>query len=550
VCDAGFGGIDCSRQLLASGESPCPLGCSGRGLCGPSGECVCEPGFGGPACARAAATARVEATGTGAPRAPSRSTARMAPPHAPCPANCSAHGRCHRGACACHEGFRGRACEVAVALCSRLSNCSGHGSCDVGLGRCVCHPGFSGPDCSLALATACPLGCSTHGTCSSRTLSLPQPLAAGDVAAASATAECECRDGLAPPACAYTTGSRLARIASAVFTLSSPGASSGRGGTACPLGCSGRGHCRESTCSCVAGFTGPGCEHATPRCPADCNGHGSCVLGLCECEPGWSGAECGQAAYQCEGGCGGHGTCVGVSVDATTPKAQRARALAVGPEGALAVGPEGAPSASLDAVGGASTIEALPREGVCACSAGYAGARCERFALKPPDCLHNCSGRGTCSLGGVCVCAPGYTGAGCETADSDHGSCPRGCCGHGACRYRGGRPPPGLSHSAALALGYSGGLASRHCVCDALWTGEDCCTPRLHEHCPHDCSGNGECVNGVCACARGWGGLGCDALETGTCPHDCSGHGECREDGTCRCESGFAGAGCEHGSAW
>ena len=45
ACDVGYGGLDCSSP---SALAPCPLGCSGRGLCGPSGECVCEPGANAP----------------------------------------------------------------------------------------------------------------------------------------------------------------------------------------------------------------------------------------------------------------------------------------------------------------------------------------------------------------------------------------------------------------------------------------------------------------------------------------------------------------------
>ena len=39
----------------------------------------------------------------------------------------------------------------------------------------------------------------------------------------------------------------------------------------------------------------------------------------------------------------------------------------------------------------------------------------------------------------------------------------------------------------------------RSCVCDAYWTGADCCTPRLKETCPENCSGNGRCEHGACA---------------------------------------------------
>ena len=49
-CDVGYAGIGCENRL----ETPygCRGGCNGRGLCGPSGECVCEPGIVGDNCDR------------------------------------------------------------------------------------------------------------------------------------------------------------------------------------------------------------------------------------------------------------------------------------------------------------------------------------------------------------------------------------------------------------------------------------------------------------------------------------------------------------------
>lgn len=67
------------------------------------------------------------------------------------------------------------------------------------IGVCHCHAGFGGADCSMVLASPCPLGCSAHGVCRD--------------------GGCECRDGMAPPACAFAAGSRLARIATAVAAL-------------------------------------------------------------------------------------------------------------------------------------------------------------------------------------------------------------------------------------------------------------------------------------------------------------------------------------------
>ncbi|XP_072704321.1 multiple epidermal growth factor-like domains protein 8 [Ciconia boyciana] len=68
--------------------SLCPRGCSGRGDCDPQGRCQCQPGWGGPDCAR---------------------------PH--CATYCQAHGgTCNQvtGRCECRPGFVGRACDLAL----------------------------------------------------------------------------------------------------------------------------------------------------------------------------------------------------------------------------------------------------------------------------------------------------------------------------------------------------------------------------------------------------------------------------------------------------
>lgn len=55
-----------------------------------------------------------------------------------------------------------------------------------------------------------------------------------------------------------------------------------------------------------------------------------------------------------------------------------------------------------------------------------------------------------------------------------------------------------------------------------------------------DCSGNGLCVNGSCACDYGFTGEACNAK---TCPDDCNSNGQC-VDGSCECNAGFFGANC------
>lgn len=92
-------------------------------------------------------------------------------PNSKCTNNCSSsRGTCvslfadipelETTQCLCHEGFRGRACELAVeAVC--VNGCTGHGRC---LGRlCHCDAGWWGFDCSLSQHNArVPVRASPH----------------------------------------------------------------------------------------------------------------------------------------------------------------------------------------------------------------------------------------------------------------------------------------------------------------------------------------------------------------------------------------------------
>lgn len=59
--------------------------------------------------------------------------------------------------------------------------------------------------------------------------------------------------------------------------------------------------------------------------------------------------------------------------------------------------------------------------------------------------------------------------------------------------------------------------------------------------CPKDCSGNGVCNNGVCACSAGFSGDDCSVER---CPGNCNNQGLCRF-GKCFCAPGFLGDSCE-----
>ncbi|CAI7849882.1 unnamed protein product, partial [Closterium sp. NIES-53] len=65
----------------------------------------------------------------------------------------------------------------------------------------------------------------------------------------------------------------------------------------CPLGCSGRGLCRDAskTCDCAWRYAGPGCEEERAggvRCVNECSGRGRCDGGTCVCQAGSFGIDC------------------------------------------------------------------------------------------------------------------------------------------------------------------------------------------------------------------------------------------------------------------
>ena len=56
----------------------------------------------------------------------------------------------------------------------------------------------------------------------------------------------------------------------------------------CPNDCTGKGLCKNSTCTCLEGWSGSDCSIGS--C-GNCS-RGSCVEGFCQCDLGWEGAAC------------------------------------------------------------------------------------------------------------------------------------------------------------------------------------------------------------------------------------------------------------------
>ncbi|VDM49846.1 unnamed protein product [Toxocara canis] len=167
LCDAGFGGEDCSRVSCASlnncstngyciapnlcqcndgwFEDDCSkpscdrvANCSGHGQCVSLNECLCDSLYQGVNCSEP--TTNCSITG------------------------CNNHGSCVSGECICESGWTVPFCSRAV--CDRLNNCSNAGTC-VRPNVCECSPGYTGDDCSLcegSMCSHCEFRC-VHGSC-------------------------------------------------------------------------------------------------------------------------------------------------------------------------------------------------------------------------------------------------------------------------------------------------------------------------------------------------------------------------------------------------
>ncbi|XP_037070344.1 teneurin-m-like, partial [Pollicipes pollicipes] len=273
------------RLVLAAGDVAtlrCPADCSGHGTCH-LGVCACGPEYSGDDCATSV-----------------------------CPVLCSNHGTYGGGRCHCDDGWKGAECDLPATDCV-IADCHGHGTCRVG--QCVCAPGWKGEFCQTADCSD--PTCSNHGVCSEGV--------------------CVCLAGWVGSSC-QLPDERIRR---------------------CLPDCSGHGvfDLARDRCLCDHMWTGRQC--AKPRCDLDCGPHGSCQAGDCVCDSGWTGQLCDLRS--CDPRCSQHGQC---------------------------------------------------KNGTCVCLQGWNGQHCSI-----PGCPDGCSGRGSCTMQDQwysCSCHDGWDGTNCS----------------------------------------------------------------------------------------------------------------------------------------
>eukprot|EP00913_Durusdinium_trenchii_P003237 g2993.t2 len=236
-----------------------------------------------------------------------------------CIDDCSGHGSCSMGVCRCEDGYTGEACDVVHCK----DDCSGRGSCLDG--RCACDSAFYGAACEFP---RCKDDCNGHGYCDS--------------------GKCVCTGGYRGLSCA-----ERAPMPKIILPVVDTKKVKSIAPPSCPEDCNHKGRCEvDGTCSCMANYTGLACEN---HCPSGCSGKGACTGGQCICFFGWGGVDC--SLPMC---CNGHGDC--------------------------------------------------PIPGTCKCHEGWMGEQCE-IELKCPDPA--CSEHGTCFLG-TCRCQQGWAGVACQ----------------------------------------------------------------------------------------------------------------------------------------
>ena len=502
LCDAGWGGADCSSGCMASCvhgtcegnacvclpgwsgarcETPlCANNCSfPHGDCSaPGGKCTCAPFYYGPDCAIGDGASERHCFSKG--RCDERGVCLAGWTGVDCgrPAclhNCSRHGKCvSPGKCECECGYEGVDCSKPT--CGKLG-CSGNGLC-VAPGACACMSGWTGKDCNIPL---CAGSCSGAGRCVAPGL-------------------CQCDAGRDGDDCSLTSDGKLAAQPVCPSHCRNHGkcvkgmciCDPGFGGLSCEAqcdhSCSGHGVCSgPNVCACSGGWVGKRCAEA--HCSSRCSGHGRCAApGDCRCYAGWTGFDCSRPA--CPKDCGGHGECT------SSPRHGQGICSCDG-------GWRG-PSCEVPVCGGkygnCNGNGNCTGPGECACNAGYKGHACEE-----PICPADCSGHGACSAPGVCSCLPGWSGAACDVA-----VCLSNCSYHGVC----------------LKTDKDGGL----CGCVPGYTGFDCSVAV----CPMGCV-RGRCTApNTCECFDGWFGADCSEA---VCPRNCSGRGVCESPGTCICNA-------------
>ncbi|KAN0033329.1 hypothetical protein ACTA71_002753 [Dictyostelium dimigraforme] len=576
-CDPGFGNSDCSTVVptLSCPTNDTNLICSGLGTCNPnSGECACNTNSVGLNCAGTQCPVS-DCSGHGYCDT-TKGRCNCDSSHQglgcemdliSCPTSnkaiCSGSGTCNNqtGVCTCNQSSQGFDCSLALVSCPiynslpcnggsnvcnnqtgvctcsgnrigsdcseiscPISDCSGHGYCDTGVGKCNCDSSHQGLGCEMDLIS-CPTSnkaiCSGSGTCNNQTGVCTCNQSSQGFDCSLALVSCPIYNSLP-----CNGGSNVCNNQTGVCTCSGNRIGSDCSEISCPISdCSGHGYCDTGVgkCNCDSSHQGLGCEMDLVSCPtsnkAICGGSGTCnnQTGICTCSSGRAGNDCSGIACQVSD-CSGHGYC-----DTTVGQCKcDSSHQGIGCELNYIACPIGSKN-SMECSGLGSCNN---QTGLCSCNLGTTYLDCSGIL-----CSVNCLNNGVCNNDiGKCKCTANWKSDNCSTPIHYLSSID-------PCTTKGGQ------------ITIYGWFSTQHIGLTVTIGGIECTNQVVGEN------------TIVCDLAAGTGTKDVNITQNGSsfigknkfqyistvfkCPKDCSGHGTCDSSiGVCTCNSEYSGFDC------